>query len=150
MRIFNQEKTAELTNYDLSKGKLVKDMFITHIDEQQEVQQQSHYETVAKYPNGGKDVEKVIDVEYQPYIPEHDETEEILVYIPYTERELFEIESENKISQLKQNLSDTDYKAIKFAEGELTEEEYAETKAQRKSWRKEINKLEEELKNDNN
>lgn len=56
----------------------------------------------------------------------------------------------NKISQLKQYLSDTDYKAIKFAEGELTEEEYAETKTQRKSWREEINKLEEELKNGNN
>lgn len=49
------------------------------------------------------------------------------------------------ILELKQKLIDTDYQAIKYAEGELTEEEYAPIKAQRKSWRIEINKLEEVL-----
>ena len=57
---------------------------------------------------------------------------------------------EHKIGILKCKLAETDYKAIKYAEGELLEEEYAETKAQRKEWRKEINKLEEELKDDSN
>lgn len=47
-----------------------------------------------------------------------------------------------QISQLKQKLADTDYKAIKFAEGELSIEEYEETKQQRRKWREEINKLE--------
>ena len=51
-----------------------------------------------------------------------------------------------QINQLKQKLVDTDYRAIKFAEGELTAEEYNETKQQRKKWRKEINLLEEKLK----
>ena len=37
------------------------------------------------------------------------------------------------------NLSRTDYQAIKFAEGELTVEEYTEVKAQRSQWRKEVN-----------
>ncbi len=54
-----------------------------------------------------------------------------------------------KIAELKQNLLNTDYQAIKYAEGELTEEEYAPIKAQRKEWRTEINRLEEELKNGN-
>lgn len=57
--------------------------------------------------------------------------------------------TEETISQLKQNLSNTDYLCLKYAEGELTEEEYAPIKAQRKAWRAEINRLEEELKNGN-
>jgi hypothetical protein len=54
---------------------------------------------------------------------------------------------EQMILNFKQKLKDTDYQAIKYAEGELTEEEYAPIKAQRKEWRVEINRLEEELKN---
>ena len=39
-------------------------------------------------------------------------------------------------------LADTDYKALKYAEGQLTDEEYAPTKAQRQVWRGRINELE--------
>ena len=56
---------------------------------------------------------------------------------------------EHKIAILKTSLSNTDYQAIKYAEGELTEEEYAPIKAQRKEWRAKINRLEEEFKNGN-
>ena len=51
---------------------------------------------------------------------------------------------EYQIEALKQNLADTDYKAIKYAEGLLTDEEYAETKSLRQQWREEINQLEKE------
>ena len=44
---------------------------------------------------------------------------------------------------LKQKLAETDYKAIKYAEGELTEAEYAETKAKRRAWREAYNAIEE-------
>ena len=50
-----------------------------------------------------------------------------------------------EISELKKKLFDTDYKAIKYSEGWLTDEEYAEAKAQREEWRKRINKLEASL-----
>lgn len=60
--------------------------------------------------------------------------------------ELEKQKKQDRILELKQLLSSTDYKAIKFAEGMLSEEEYAETKALRQSYRDEINKLEEELK----
>lgn len=59
--------------------------------------------------------------------------------------ELEKQEKQDRIQELKQLLSNTDYKAIKYAEGMLSEEEYAETKALRQSYRDEINKLEEEL-----
>ena len=47
-----------------------------------------------------------------------------------------------RIRQLKKLLSDTDYVAIKIAEGSATAEEYSEVLAQRKAWRAEINQLE--------
>lgn len=50
-----------------------------------------------------------------------------------------------EIIKLKQNLFATDYQAIKYAEGKLTEEEYGEMKAKRQSWRDEINRLEKKL-----
>ena len=51
-----------------------------------------------------------------------------------------------RIGGLKSKLQATDYKAIKYAEGELSAEEYAETREQRRAWRAEINALEEEIK----
>ena len=51
---------------------------------------------------------------------------------------------EQQIASLKQNLVDTDYKAIKFAEGVISAKDYAEIKALRQSWRDEINRLESE------
>lgn len=48
-----------------------------------------------------------------------------------------------RIAELKQLLASTDYQAIKFAEGQLTKEEYEPIKLQRQEWRNEINSLEE-------
>ena len=50
-----------------------------------------------------------------------------------------------KIIRLKLKLKQTDYQALKFAEGELSEREFAEIKAQRKAWRAEINRYEAQL-----
>lgn len=50
--------------------------------------------------------------------------------------------AEQEIQELKQKLSDTDYKAIKYAEGLFAEEEYSQIKAQRQNWRDKINELE--------
>lgn len=61
-----------------------------------------------------------------------------------TDRELIQEKSE-QIAHLRGHLHNTDYKAIKFAEGELTEEEYAPIREQRKTWRKQIRTLETEI-----
>lgn len=62
---------------------------------------------------------------------------------PEEEAEMhFEIPVEEQIEQLKVQLSMTDYKAIKFAEGWLTEEEYAPIKAEREAIREQIRALE--------
>lgn len=52
-----------------------------------------------------------------------------------------------RISQLKKLLNETDYVAIKFGEGVMTEAEYAPYKADRQKWRAEINELEKKLTN---
>lgn len=50
-----------------------------------------------------------------------------------------------RIDVLKQQLSDTDYQAIKYAEGQISAEDYEPIKAQRQAWRDEINELELQL-----
>ena len=52
---------------------------------------------------------------------------------------------EMEIRSFQQLLTNTDYKAIKYAEGAITEEEFAETKAKRQHWRDMINEYQEEL-----
>lgn len=49
-----------------------------------------------------------------------------------------------RIQQLKELLAASDFKAIKFAEGELTEEEFAPIRELRRAYREEINGLMEE------
>ena len=50
-----------------------------------------------------------------------------------------------RINELKTLLEESDYKAIKYAEGLISEEEYAPIKQERQSYRAEINQLEAEI-----
>lgn len=50
-----------------------------------------------------------------------------------------------EIAQLKHKLAATDYKALKYVEGFITEEEYAPIRAARQAIRDKINELEVEL-----
>ncbi len=52
---------------------------------------------------------------------------------------------QGEIRALKMLLSGTDYKCLKFAEGEMTAEEYADVRKERAEWREKINALEAEL-----
>lgn len=63
-----------------------------------------------------------------------------------SERDL-QIEVWNReIFELKEELQRTDYKAIKYAEGVMTDEEYQPVGIQRQAWRHRINELEEMIK----
>lgn len=52
-----------------------------------------------------------------------------------------------QINVLKNSLAESDYKAIKFAEGVMSAEEYAPIKAERQAARDRINELEAQLAN---
>lgn len=56
-----------------------------------------------------------------------------------------EKDKQARIAELKSLLSESDYKAIKYAEGFFAEEEYADIKQQRQEWRNEINELEQDV-----
>ncbi|MEE3404538.1 MAG: hypothetical protein VZR73_10685 [Acutalibacteraceae bacterium] len=59
-----------------------------------------------------------------------------------TEEDLLKDQYRLEITQLKKLLSDSDYKAIKFAEGQISEDEYSEIKSERQGYRDRINYLE--------
>lgn len=59
-------------------------------------------------------------------------------YVPSKPQSLI---NQEKINELKQKLSETDYIIIKIAEGSATKEEYADIIGQRQEWRDEINEL---------
>lgn len=51
-----------------------------------------------------------------------------------------------QIRELQDKLSATDYQALKYSEGWITEKDYMEIKANRQSWRDAINQLQAQLK----
>jgi hypothetical protein len=61
-----------------------------------EVKEKFHYETIAEYPNGGKDVKKIVDVEEVKAKDAWDEEIPIQKYILYTAEEL-----EAKLNEIK-------------------------------------------------
>lgn len=88
MRIFN-ESGIEIETPDLEKGYLKNDrLLIMHHEAVEAVEEVGHFEVVAEYPNGGRDVEWIIDTPGVEAAAAWDEYEEILRYIPYTEAEL--------------------------------------------------------------
>ena len=61
---------------------------------------------------------------------------------PTTEEQKDKNNAVLEILNLKKMLFDTDYQAIKYAEGLISEDEYAPIKEQRQAWRDRINDLE--------
>lgn len=62
------------------------------------------------------------------------------------EKSLERIDTINaEITALKSLLTDTDYKALKHADGVMSAEEYEPIRQQREEWRNKINALEVEL-----
>ena len=88
MRIMD-ENNAELTAPDLEQGYLKKErILIAHHPAVPGVPEQWHYETIAEYPGGGKDVARVVAVPGTAPREAWDEYEDILRYTPYTQEEL--------------------------------------------------------------
>lgn len=102
MRVFDETKTNELTDYDLEKGYLKADTLTTSVPKVAAV---TVKQKVKKLTSQGKEVVEINGKMYvvtskneigqtvsriveTPAIPAHDEVEEIGIYIPYTEEEL--------------------------------------------------------------
>ena len=103
------ETGNEIFNPDFELGYLIDDIEIVHHDKVDEVKEKFHYETIAEYPNGGKDVKKIVDVEAVEAKEAWDEEIPIQKYILYTDEELKAIldeAKEDKIAQSKEDLKD--------------------------------------------
>lgn len=142
MKIYNESKTQELKDPDLSLGKLVEDkLLVAHHDAisavvgktseelAQEMQMQGAevffnelrglwYYVDQKFPNGGRSVKAIYPVQAVEAKDAWDEYEDIYVYVPYTENELAVISAKKKISEYKAYLSKTDYIVLKIAEAQ--------------------------------
>ena len=101
MRILD-ENNIELTEdqINLELGYLRPESIISiHHEAVEEVKEVGHYEVIAEYPNGGKDVIWVIDVPGIEAKEAWDEYEDIQRYVLYTEEELAARDAEKKAKE---------------------------------------------------
>ena len=82
------ETGAVVENPDLTLGYLTDDTQPLEHPAQEAVAEVAHYETVAEYPSGGRDVQRVVDVPGVPAKPAWTEQLPIKRYIRYTADEL--------------------------------------------------------------
>ena len=100
MKVYNQEKTQEITDYDLAKGYLVSDKMLKEHHEAVEAKEAVYERVLIKeYPSGGKEYKTVLVTPAIEAKDAWDEYEDIQVYIPYTEEEL-QAQYENAVNAL--------------------------------------------------
>lgn len=101
------ETGAVVENPDLTLGYLTDDTEeVTH-PAVEGVEEQWHWETVTEYPNGGKDVQKIVD---RPGVPAQEEWVEqvpIQKYVRYTAEELAAQEEARKKAEARDKLPET-------------------------------------------
>lgn len=99
---------VEIATPDLTKGYLKPETQTIHHDAVAGVEEVSHYETIREYPNGGKDVQKVVDVPGVDPQPAWDEEVPVMRYIRYTAEELAAQEKARKEAEEKAQLPTTE------------------------------------------
>ena len=101
------ENGAAIENPDLTLGYLVDDTEPVEHPAVEGVEEQWHWETVTEYPNGGRDVQKVVD---RPGVQAQEEWVEqvpIQKYIRYTAEELAAQEEARKKQEAREKLPET-------------------------------------------
>ena len=102
--IYN-EAMEPIENPDLSLGYLTDSTRTVHHEAVDGVEEQFHYVTIAEYENGGKDVQKVIDVPGVDAQAAWDEEIPIQIYVPYTQEELDRIEAERNMPTMEERVA---------------------------------------------
>ena len=118
----NIELTEEEINLEL--GYLKPESIVSiHHKAVEEVKEVGHYEVIAEYPNGGKDVAWIIDVPGIEAKEAWDEYEDIQRYVLYTEEELAAKDAEKKAKEEEAMLN---AQLRRLAENAVTWDELAE------------------------
>lgn len=93
MEIYNSYMEL-IQNPDMTKGRLEQRTRTEHHPAVEAVEEQWHYEVVKEYENGGKDVERVIDVPGVEAVPAWTEEVPYMLYVEYTPEELEQMEAD--------------------------------------------------------
>ena len=101
------ETGAVVENPDLTLGYLTDDTQPLEHPAQEAVAEVAHYETVAEYPSGGRDVQRVVDVPGVPAKPAWTEQLPIKRYVRYTAEELAAQEEERTKAEVWEKLPET-------------------------------------------
>ena len=101
------ETGAVVENPDLTLGYLTDDTQPLEHPAQEAVAEVAHYETVAEYPSGGRDVQRVVDVPGVPARPAWTEQLPIKRYIRYTADQLAAQEEARKKAEAREKLPET-------------------------------------------
>lgn len=101
------ENGAAIETPDLTLGYLVGGTEPVEHPAVEGVEEVSHYETVAEYPNGGRDVKKIIDVPGVPAQAAWTEQVPVQRYIRYTAEELAAREEARKKQEAEDKLPET-------------------------------------------
>lgn len=99
------EAMEPIENPDLSLGYLTDSTRTVHHEAVDGVEEQFHYVTIAEYENGGKDVEKVIDVPGVEAQPAWDEEIPIQIYHQFTQEELDRIEADRNRPTMEERIA---------------------------------------------
>lgn len=125
MRILDEnniELAEEEVNLEL--GYLRPESIISiHHEATEEVKEVGHYEVIAEYPSGGKDVAWIIDTPGIEAKEAWDEYEDIQRYVLYTEEELAARDAEKKAKEEEAMLN---AQLRRLAENAITWDELAE------------------------
>lgn len=103
MEIYN-EKMERMETADLTLGWLEEAARVIHHEAIEAIQEKWHYETVMEYPNGGRDVRRVIDVPGVEAREAWDEEIPIQIYHLFTAEELEEREKEATRPTMEQRM----------------------------------------------
>ena len=104
VEIYN-EQMEHIENPDLTLGYLRPGTRTEHHEAVEGVTEVWHYETVAEYPNGGKDIRRVVDVPGVEAQAAWDEEIPIQIYVPYTQEELDRMEAERNKPTTEQRVA---------------------------------------------
>lgn len=91
-------ESAELYEQGTLVPEIIQSVFHEAVEAVEEVW---HYETTKEFPNGGKEVRKVIDVPGQRKADAWWENEEILRFTPFTEEELLARKASSMTAELR-------------------------------------------------
>jgi len=115
MEIFDKNGN-KIENPDMRKGYLKETSRFVEHEAVIGVDEVWHYETLAVYPNGGKEVKKVVDVEGVEAHPAWSEEVPYFEYVEYTEDELKAMEEAKVKAPIESRIENLETKALELSE----------------------------------